>query len=132
MTTIDEIYATINPFPAMLSEKGKKMPEATVMLHANASISIMLKWKKPYTIHDWECEYEHFSGATFEQSAEKALAFIRDLPTAEQAKLNDFMGKLGRLIDDGQDEGIEIDYLNPLLDTMKRLSENVITYRPAS
>jgi hypothetical protein len=42
------------------------------------------------------------------------------------------MGQLGKLIDAGKSGGIEVDYLNPLLDTMKRLSENVITYRPLS
>lgn len=131
MSTIDEMYAAINPLPAMLSEKGKVKPEATVMMHANAGISIMLKWKKPYCHNEWEFEYEHCGGATFEQCAEKAIAFIQDLPSAEQAKLNHFMGKLGNLIDAGKDDGIDLDYLNPLLDTMKRLSENVITYRPA-
>jgi hypothetical protein len=130
MTTVDEIYAGINPLPALLSEKGKVKPEATVMMHANAGLSIMLKWKKPYCHNEWECEYEHCAGATFDQALQKAVTFIKDLPSAEQAKLHHFMGKLGNLIDAGRDDGIEVDYLNPLLDTMKRLSENVITYVP--
>lgn len=40
------------------------------------------------------------------------------------------MGQLGKLIDAGKTDGIAVDFMNPLLDTMKRLSENVITYRP--
>jgi hypothetical protein len=40
------------------------------------------------------------------------------------------MGKLGTLIDFARDDGIKVDYLNPLVETMKRLSENVITHQP--
>jgi hypothetical protein len=131
MTTISDIYAAINPLPAMLSEKGKVKPEATFMIHANASISILLGWKRPFAPNDWETDCECFVGGTFDEVFEKVVAFIKALPSADQAKLHHFMGKLGNLIDAGKDEGIEVDYLNPLMDTMKRLSENVITYQPA-
>lgn len=131
MTTIEDIYAAINPLPAMLTEKGKAQPEVTVMINANAGICIYMKWKKPYSNRDWETDGEVFVGDTFEAAHAKAIAFINDLPSAKDAKLHHFMGKLGNLIDAGKDEGIDLDYLNPLLDTMKRLSENVITYQPA-
>ncbi len=131
MTTISDIYAAINPMPAMLSAKGKVMPDVTFMIHANARITIHMNWKKPFAPHDWETDCECFSGDTFEESLERAITFINELPSAEQAKLHHFMGKLGNLIDAGKDAGIAVDYLNPLLDTMKRLSANVITHRPA-
>ncbi len=132
MTTIADIHAAINPIPAMLSAKGKVKPEVTFMMHANARMTIHLGWKKAYALHDWETDCECFVGETFEQSLEKVMAFIKELPSAEQAKLHHFMGKLGHIIDAAKDDGIAVDYLNPLLDTMKRLSENVITYQPAS
>jgi hypothetical protein len=131
MTTISDIYAAINPLPAALSAKGKVKPEAVLLIDANAGLAILLKWDKPYRSNNWEQDCECFSGATFDEAFDKAISFIRELPSAEQAKLHHFMGKLGNLIDAGKDEGIALDYLNPLLDTMKRLSENVITYRPA-
>jgi hypothetical protein len=130
MTTIADIYAAINPLPAMLAEKGKASPNVEFTVEANSKVSIGMSWKKPYSYNDWEKEYEHFFGDDFAQALSKAVAFINELPTAEQAKLNHFMGKLGKLIDAGKSDGIETDYLNPLLDTMKRLSENVITYKP--
>lgn len=68
------------------------------------------------------------------QNAEMARVLFdasNALPSAEQAKLNNFMGKIGKLIDAGKSEGIDVDYLNPLIDSMKRLSENVITHQPA-
>jgi len=130
--TIEEIYAGINPIPAMLSGKGKAKPAVDFKIEANAGISLTMRWRKPYAYNDWENEYQAIVGDDFAQCLGKAISFIKDLPTAEQAKLNHFMGKLGKLIDAGKDEGIAVDYLNPLIDSMKRLSENVITYNPAA
>jgi hypothetical protein len=130
--TIDDIYAAINPLPAMLARKGKVRPDVTFMVYANAGITLYMNWRKPYSNNDWETDYECFTGDTFESAYNKAVQFMNNLPSAEDAKLHHFMGKLGKLIDAAKDDGIEVDYLNPLLDTMKRLSENVITYRPAT
>jgi len=132
MLTIEEIYAKINPLPAMLSAKGRVSPELEVRIEANAGIGIMMSWKKPHVHNDWEKEYEYVSGEDFNDALHKTVKLINELPSAEQAKLQHFMGKLGKLIDAGREDGIAVDYMNPLLDTMKRLSENVITYKPES
>ena len=131
METIKDIYDAINPLPAMLSTKGKVKPSVKFEIEANARVNITMRWQKPFSNNDWEGEYEVLAGDNFAQVLKKAKTFIHALPSAEQAKLNNFMGKLGKLIDAGKSEGIEVDYLNPLLDTMKRLSENIITYQPA-
>jgi hypothetical protein len=127
--TINEIYDAINPIPAMLSAKGKVSPEVTMMANANANLCIHIAWVKvggrPY---DRECEV--FSADTFDEALTKTIAFISALPDAKTARLHDFMSQLGRVIDSGRDLGIEVDYLNPLTETMKRLSENIITHQP--
>lgn len=130
MTTISEIYGAINPLPARLSRKGKENPVVRVEIEANANIGIALRWKKYGATSDWDMDYQHFFGSTFDEALSKAIAHIDELPPAAQARLHAFMDKLGKLIDVGKSEGIAVDYLNPLLDTMKRLSENVITYKP--
>lgn len=132
MTTISEIYAAINPLPAMLSAKGMVKPEVTLMIEANARLSISMNWVKPYSVNEWDRVYKSFSGKDFQEALGEATKFIKKLPSAEQAKLQNFMSKLGSVIDAAKDDGIAVDYLNPLLDTMKRLSENVITYKPGA
>src|SRR6185295_18427335 len=67
MTTIADIYADINPLPAMLSEKGKARPSVEFTIEANAKLCIALKWKKPYCNNEWEHEYEWFSGEDFDK-----------------------------------------------------------------
>ena len=129
-TTIEDIYAAINPLPAALSAKGKIKPEASLHVEANAGMSILMSWVKGNAAYAWERDYKTCLGDTFEQVIAKAIQSITELPSAEQAKLHEFMGKLGKLIDAGRADGIDLDYMNPLLDTMKRLSENVITFQP--
>jgi hypothetical protein len=130
--TIADIYAAINPMTALLTGKGKVSPEVEFRVEANAGLNLSMSWRKPYANNDWEKDYQCFLGDDFAQAIGKAIAFINELPSAEEAKLHHFMGKLGRLIDAGKSDGIGVDYLNPLLDTMKRLSENIITYKPAA
>jgi hypothetical protein len=129
-TTIDEIYAAINPIPGMLAAKGKVKPAVEFKVEANVSIGIVFRYMKAYAANKWDSEYHHFYGDNFATALEKAIAFVNDLPSAEDANLHNFMGKLGSLIDFARDDGIKVDYLNPLLETMKRLSENVITHQP--
>jgi hypothetical protein len=127
-TTISQVYEAINLMPALLSEKGKVEPTATVLIAANAQVSILLGWRRPYA-ESWQTDSACFHGDTFDEIHEKAIEYIIELPSAEQAKLHRFMGELGKVIDGGRDAGIDIDFMNPLLDTMKRLSENVITHQ---
>ena len=51
---------------------------------------------------------------------------ITDLPDLEEFNLRDFQNDLGHLIDKGNQYGIKVDYLNPLTETMKRLSKNIL------
>lgn len=130
MTTIDDIYAAINPIPAQLSAKGKVKPSVEFRIEANAALSFMLSWRKFGSDRDWEREYEYFTGANFNEALVKVTEFVNDLPSAERSRLNHFMAQLGDLIDAGKSEGIDVDFLNPLIDTMKRLSKNVLTFKP--
>jgi hypothetical protein len=129
-TTLQDVYNAINPLPAQLTAKGKINPEVRAELEANAQISVTMHWQKRASASTWDREYKCFLGETFAKALGKATAFIAELPSAEQAVLHDFMGRLGKLIDAGKEDGIAVDFLNPLLDSMKRLSENVITYKP--
>ena len=75
-----------------------------------------------------KCDCGQFDAATVEKQA-RVIADLR----AQLAKSCDN----GRFEDSDwvcprAAKGIEVDYLNPLLDTMKRLSENIITHKQVS
>jgi len=52
--------------------------------------------------------------------------WIDAIPTAEQRAHDAFTKSLGRLIDQGRDIGIEVDFLNPLTAMMEKLATNAL------
>ena len=57
---------------------------------------------------------------------QEAHAWIDAIPTAEQRAHDAFTKSLGRLIDQGREIGIEVDFLNPLTSMMEKLATNAL------
>ena len=57
---------------------------------------------------------------------QEAHTWIDAIPTAEQRAHDAFTASLGRLIDQGRDIGIEVDFLNPLTAMMEKLATNAL------
>lgn len=57
----------------------------------------------------------------------KVVKYIEGLKSVEDMKREEFITAVGRLIDQGRDVGIEVDFLNPLTQMMEKLSSNIIT-----
>jgi hypothetical protein len=130
--TIKDIQGAIDPMPAMLSVKGKSRPEARFEIRANEGSHLTLSWVKSTAGNDWDRAYKVFMEGSVDTMAKDAVEFINSLPDAATTRLHDFMSQLGKVIDSGRDIGIEVDYLNPLTETMKRLSENILTHKPSA
>ena len=56
----------------------------------------------------------------------EANAWVDAIPTAEERAHQTFTASLGRLIDQGRDIGIEVDFLNPLTSMMTKLATNAL------
>ena len=52
--------------------------------------------------------------------------WVDAIPSAEQRAHDAFTKSLGRLIDQGRDIGIEVDFLNPLTAMMEKLATNAL------
>jgi hypothetical protein len=57
---------------------------------------------------------------------QEAHAWIDAIPTADERAHQAFTKSLGRLIDQGRDIGIEVDFLNPLTAMMEKLATNAL------
>ena len=57
----------------------------------------------------------------------KVETYIANLPSITDARRDAFIAAVGKLIDQGRDIGIEVDFLNPLTDMMTKLSSNILT-----
>lgn len=63
---------------------------------------------------------------TFEEALDAADAFVAAIPPINESRRREWMKDLGRHIDKGREIGIETEFLNPLAETMQRLSKNAI------
>lgn len=57
--------------------------------------------------------------------------YISEMPSIEDAKRDAFIAAVGRLIEQGRDIGMEVEFLNPLTAMMEKLSTNILTVQPA-
>ena len=63
----------------------------------------------------------------FEALFTKADAYVNGMKSIVDAKKEAFIAAIGRLIDQGRDIGIDVEYMNPLTEMMGKLSTNIIT-----
>ncbi|PRA53862.1 hypothetical protein CQ062_13680 [Ochrobactrum sp. MYb68] len=125
--TIQRMQVVCNELQVALAAKGKSNASVEFSIEANVEFSLVLKWRKPNALHIYEQQYEFIKGANTALLIEKARQFIAALPTAEETKFREFMGALGNVIELGRKNGVEVEFINPLTETMKRLSENALT-----
>jgi hypothetical protein len=124
-TTIEDVRKRVNAMPAAMSAKGLRNPDAAFSISANAELSAHLRWDDKKTAYG--SKYEWVKGKTPAEILRKMDAFIAKLPSPEETRMKEFMGALSDVIELGRQNGIEVDFVNPLVETMKRLSSNIIT-----
>lgn len=121
----------INRLSGAMTVKGLRNPTAEFDLRSNEEPIIVLRWEKAKQSRYETGNYEYLRGDTCGELLAKAFAFIEKMPSAKEVKFTEFMGALGGVIDLGKENDIEVEFLNPLVATMKRLSENAITHQQA-
>ena len=63
----------------------------------------------------------------FEALFTQADAYVNGMKSIVDAKKEAFIHAIGRLIDQGRDIGIEVEFMNALTEMMGKLSTNIIT-----
>jgi hypothetical protein len=120
----------VNDLAAAMVAKGMVAPQAELHLGSNKLPGVYLRWNDKSETYGTASEW--VEAATVAEAFDEASSFIAARPTAKQARLEEFMRSLGRVIDLGRENNIEVEFLNPLVATMKTLSENVITDQRAA
>jgi len=124
------IQEHIDRLSDMMLAKGLRSPRAEFELRAHVVPQVLLvhtpRNKKPYEgdVYAW------FKDGSVGEMLAAAEAHILSLPSADETKFREFMQALGGVIDLGKENGIEVEFLNPLRATMKKLSENALAYQP--
>lgn len=125
---VKQIQSRIDLLPARLTAKGIVKPTVEFRIGANEGMSVVTYWYGGAGYADFKSK--HCKGDTPEAALVDAEEWVASLPSIEERRRDDFMAALGKVIDMGRETGIEVDFINPLTETMKRLSENALTYQP--
>lgn len=124
-----EIQTRINAIPQIMGAKGLVSPDARFELRANMQCHVMLTWHDKPGGFVWD-ECRTFPADSVEHAFDAALAFIASMPTIEETNFKRFAAALGEAIELGQKAGIDVKFVNPLVEAMERLSANIITHQP--
>ena len=126
----NDIQKRLDAMPAAMTAKGLKRPNAAFTLSGNEGFSGRFMWDERKNGSSYQ--FSHHKGETPEDILASMESWIAALPTREEAHMRNFMEALGGVIEQGRANGIEVAFINPLTETMKRLSENALTYQKAA
>lgn len=122
---VEQIQDRLAALITAMMDKGLRNPAALFQIKGDERFMVGMSSGGGYGEPDhW---YDYPTGDDPEEAFAKAETTIAAMKDAKTRNMQMFMGALGKVIDLGRDNGIEVDFLNPLTETMKRLSENIIT-----
>lgn len=129
----DDIQKRIDAIAATMSGRTKV---CAVNFEIGASVEPRAYIRhNPKLSSNWNDEEGMFfkvgrDGDTIDAILTAAQAWASKLPTREETDLAIFRDKLADTIEHGNRIGVDIEVVNPLMEAMKRLSENVLTHQP--
>lgn len=118
-----DIQLRIEALNSKIAECGFAVPDCQFHIHADRFWA-MLQGADPNGGYADRLS-EYIAGDSVEQVLERAELF--HIPNLEEKTKQDFVKALGKLIDKGRDIGIDVDFINPLEVSMRKLSENILT-----
>lgn len=128
MLTANDIQLSVNAILADMVARGLRRPNCTAMIEAECLPRIYLHWDE----EGFDCGRTELGyGNNVGEALQNARDIIAAIPPKEDRDRAEFTRMLANVIDKGRQIGIDVDYVNPLVETMKRLSENAITYQTA-
>lgn len=123
-----EIQKRIDALVPLMLAKGLKRPIAEFELNSNQTPVLWTKWVKINPDYDGQQEYHAHYADNIDAMFAAAQAKIADLPSPDERRQSEFMTALASVIELGRANGIDVQFVNPLTEAMKRLSENAITH----
>lgn len=122
-----KIQDAVNALLADMIALGLVKPDCNASIPAASDPYIYLHWDEDGCTYG-RTEIRH--GKTVAEALENAKEILEAIPPKADRDKAEFARLLANAIDKGRAIGVEVEFLNPLTETMKRLSENALTYQP--
>jgi hypothetical protein len=108
--------------------KAVPQAKADLSIRSHEGPVVCLSWASKGTIL-YADKHEWFRG-TVEKVLADAEAYVAALPSPEEARMNAFMKALAEAVELGKKNDIDVEYVNPLMVLMKKLSKNALRHNP--
>lgn len=122
--TPQEISARLIAIHSVIVDRFDAQPLLEPSLRVEATGKVSVSLYREFGTGDYDLGT--MRGDTFEEALDAADAFLAALPPINESRRREWMKDLGRHIDKGREIGIETEFLNPLAETMQRISKNAI------
>lgn len=128
MHTLQSIVSELTSMEHALTERGYLNADADLNLHWSHGSPLRLSldyWANGESSHWNETRRTETDEALSELIA-AAWEHIRELRSPEELEREAFLLEFGRTLDKARDLGLPVEFLNPLEESMRKLSENIL------
>ena len=125
--SLSEMQDRIAALDAALIEKNYSFPECGLTIEGSGPVNI---WIKTGRHGEADRVFDGIEGDDLEGAFESAGRFVDRLEDMADHKKKQAVKQFGRAVDGLRDAGIEAKFVDPLSDTLKAMSENLLTHQP--
>jgi hypothetical protein len=120
-----DILREITRLEKLLTNKGFTAPKIEISVgFSTRELTANIAYKAG---NSYEYKFIHIEASdSFEALIQDTADYIYHLKSVPEIQRDAFVASVGRLIDQGRDIGIEVDFLNPLTTMMDKLSSNIL------
>ena len=118
----------------MLEAKGYHDPDAVIRFRSSKAYT-QVRLEFDYKTHENATRtYRSVSMADTNESQDpiayfmKAQSMIAELPTVREARIKEFVNQVEELKSLAEDLEVDVDFVNPLAELMKKLATNALTH----
>lgn len=130
-----EIYTECLAIEQLMTSRGFMRPEVAFFVNFFGGKPYSLKVEMR-TNESYESAISTYPDVQSEDEIpalfEKARLWVSEQKDPKTLRREQFIASLGRVIDEGNSLGLEVEFMNPLVDSMRKLSENILEYKAAA
>lgn len=123
MTETQAIQERIGAMDSALSDKGYLRPECDITIRAS-DLYVWVRCDAPGEITN---VFESVEGETITSALDAADAFISKMDRVEDYQKRDAVKQFGRAVDAMRTAGFEADFIDPIAEQLKVISDNLLT-----
>lgn len=128
MHTLQSLVSELTAMEHALTELGYQAADSDLNLHWSygSPLRISLNYVCNGEAQAWSQNGEEETDEALTAIIEEAWKYIRGLKTPEQRARELFLLEFGRTLDKARNLGFGVEFLNPLEESMRKLSENIL------